>query len=117
MSDKYNVKKIDADNMAMGKHATVISSTGIKADQSLQADALQQVEQLIALLSVHADQIESPDKVQADAAAAQAALSKKRLNRARIENLVSRMAVGVAGVTTLANAVDAVQTAISRLFT
>lgn len=117
MSEKISVEKIQADNVAIGKRATVNSTIGVKVDRYLRADALQQLQQLIGLLSIHADEIERPDDVQADAEAAKAALSKKKLNRARIENLISKVAAGVAGVTILADAVDAVNTTVTRLFT
>jgi hypothetical protein len=118
MSDKYRVAKVQAGNVAIGKRAAVNSTVQVRADQSLiQADALQQVQQFIALLSAHADEIERPEEVQADAEAVEAELNDKKPSRTRIEDLFSKIAVGVAGVTTLANAVNAVHAAVTSLFT
>jgi hypothetical protein len=118
MSDKYNVREVQADNVAIGKRATVNSAVHVSADQSLaQADALYQVQKFIALLSAHADEIERSDEVQADAEAVRAELSEKKPSRIRIENLFSKIAAGVAGVTTLANAINAVHAAVTSVFT
>ena len=118
MSDKYNITKVQAGNIAIGKRATVNSTVQVSADQSLiQEAALQQVQQFIALLSAHEDEIERPDAVQADAQAVQDELSEEEPNRIRIENLFSKIAAGVAGVATLANAINAVHTAVASLFT
>lgn len=117
MSDKYNVTKVRAGNVAIGKRATVNSTVQVSADQSLIQEAALQVQQFIALLSAHADEIERPDAVQADAQAVQDELSEEEPSRIRIENLFSKIAAGVAGVTTLANATNAVHTAVTSLFT
>ena len=98
--------------------ATKVRNTRGNADQSLiQEAALRQVHQFIALLSAHADEIERPDAVRADAQAVQDELSEEEPSRIRIENLFSKIAAGVAGVTTLANAINAVHTAVTSLFT
>jgi uncharacterized protein (DUF2342 family) len=118
MPQNYRIGNIKGENIAIGDHAKASSSVRIKAEQSaMQVEALQQIQNLIALLPGHADVIDDPDQVQADAKAAKVALSKKSLNRARIEKLISRLTVGLAGVTALANSVDAVQAAVSHLFT
>jgi hypothetical protein len=117
MSQKYEVGKIRAHNVAVGNHAKAKYAPVNAEQSSMQAEALDQIRRLIELLPAYADKIDSPREVQADAEAAEVALSKKKLNRARIEILIGRMAAGVAGVTALANAVDAVQAAITHLFT
>ena len=118
MSDKYNITKVQAGNVAIGKRAKVNSTVQARDNQSLiQAEALQQVRQFIALLSAHADEIERPDEVQTDARAVEAEIGEKKPSRARIEDLFSKIAAGVAGVTTLANAVNAVHAAVTSLFT
>ncbi len=115
MSENYHIEDIDADTVAVGNHAKAIRVTVEKS--LMQTEALKETRKLIMLLPDYADMIDRPDKVQADAKAVEVALSKNTLKRARIENLIRKIAIGVAGVTTLANAVDAVQVAVSRLFT
>jgi hypothetical protein len=118
MSQKYDVSKIDAKNVAIGNHAKAgYPSQGNAVQSPAQLEALQQIRQLIELLPAYMDKIESPRTVQADVRAAETALGKKKLNRDRIEGLVGKIAAAVAGVTALANAIDAVQTAVTRLFT
>jgi len=75
-----------------------------------------EIRNLIELLPTHADMIDRPEKVQKDAKAMEVALGEKTLKRARIEELVRKITAGLAGVTALAGAVDAVQAAISHLF-
>jgi len=117
MSQNYHIGDVKAKNVAIGDHARASSSVRIKAEQSaLRVEALQQIQALIALLPAHADVIDDPDQVQADAKAAEVALSKKTLNRARIDKLIGRLTVGLAGVTAFANSVDAIRTAVSHLF-
>jgi hypothetical protein len=116
--DNYDVGKVQAYNVAIGTGARAKSITHLDAEQTaMQTEALHQIRQLIELLSVHADEIDSPREVQADAEDMEAALKKKKLNRVRIENLIGKITAAVAGVTVLANAIDAVQTAVTRLFT
>jgi hypothetical protein len=111
MSQNYKIGKIQAGAVAIGPKSRAKHIT------AMQTEALHQIRQLIELLSVHADEIDSPGEVQADAESVEAALRKKKLNRVRIENLIAKIAPAVAGVTALANAVDAVQTAVTHLFT
>lgn len=118
MCSEYKVRKVQAKNVAIGSHARANHTEYITAEHSReQAEALEQIRQLLELLPAHLDEIDSPRSVKADAEAAEDALSKKKLNRARIENLIGKITAGLAGVTALANAVDAVQTAVTRLFT
>jgi len=118
MSQKYDVGEVNADNVAIGNRAKAqYTSQGNAVQSPAQMEALQQIRQLIELLPVYMDKIESPRAVQADVKAAETALGKKKLNRDRIEGLVGKIAAAVAGVTALANAIDAVQTAVTRLFT
>jgi hypothetical protein len=116
MSDHYNVRDIYADNVAVGNRARAEYKTYPDPKQALvQAEALQQIRQLIELLVVHADEIDDPGEVQANAKSVKNALRKKKLNRARIESLISQIRPAVAGVTALADAIDAVHTAVSHL--
>ena len=119
MSKNYNkVGKITADAVTIGTHSKTEYITHLDSRQTaMQAEALHQIRQLIELLSVHADEIDRPREVQADAKDVEASLGKKKLNRARIENLIGKITTAVAGVTALATAIDAVQTAVTRLFT
>jgi hypothetical protein len=118
VSQNYDVGEIRAKNLAFGPHAKAKYVARPDAKQaSMQAEALYQIRQLIELLSVHVDEIDSSHELQADAESMEAALRKKKLNRARIEKLIGKITTAAAGVAALANAVDAVQTAVSRLFT
>ena len=118
MGQSYRVRKIRSDNVAIGNRARAKYIMHLNAEQiAMQTEALNQIRQFIELLSVHADEIDSPREVQADAESVEAAMGKKKLNRARIENLIGKISTAVAGVTALANAIDAVQTVVTRLFT
>ena len=116
MSDHYNVGDIYAENVAVGNRARAEYKAYPDPKQtSIQAEALQQIRQLIELLAVHANEIDNPDEVQANAKSVKSALRKKKLNRARIEGLISQIRPAVASVTALADAIDAVHTAVSHL--
>jgi hypothetical protein len=116
MSQHYNVGDIRADNIAIGNRAKAEYKACPDPKQaSIQVEALQQIRQLIELLAAHADEIDNPREVQANAESVEIALRKKKLNRTRIENLIGRITPAVAGVTALANAIDAVHTAVSHL--
>jgi hypothetical protein len=118
MGQDYHVRKIRSDNVAIGTHAKAKYITHLNVEQiSMQADALNQIRQFIELLSLHADAIDSPHEVQANAESMEAAVGKKKLNRTRIENLIAKITTAVAGVTALANAIDAVQAVVTRLLT
>jgi hypothetical protein len=110
---KYEFGDIKATNFAAGDGATINVGT---QQIPLQDEALRELRRFIALLPNGAAEIKSPDEVEANARAAEAALSKKKLNRERIENLITRVAAGVAGVAALTNAIEAVQAAVTRLF-
>ena len=113
VNQKYDVGKVKAKNVAIGNHAKAGDRTYSDAKKE---EAIYQIRQLIELLSVHANEIDNPGAVQAYAESVETALQKRKLNRARIENLVHKIASAIAGVTALANAVGAVQTAVSHLF-
>ena len=83
----------------------------------LQEDALRELRKFITLLPAQAAGIEKPHEVEENARAAEVALRKKRLDRGRIEGLIAKITVGVVGVAALTNAIDAVQAAVTRLFT
>jgi hypothetical protein len=114
VNQRIDVRKVKAKNVAIGNRAKAGDRTYSDAEKE---EAIYQIRQLIELLSVHAGEINSPGEIQAYAESVEAALKKKKLNRVRIENLVHKIAAAIAGVTALANAVDAVQTAVGRLFT
>jgi hypothetical protein len=113
MNQSYDVGKVEAKNVAIGNRAKAGDHRYSDAER---AEALHQVRQLIELLSVHAGEINSSHEIQQYAESMEDALQKRRLNRARIENFAHSIASALAGVTALANAVDAVQTAVSHLF-
>jgi len=113
VNQRYDVGKVKAKNVAIGNHAKAGDRTYSDAEKE---EVIYQIRQLIELLSFHASEIDSPGEVQAYAESVETVLKKRKLNRARIENLVHKIASAIAGVTALANAIDAVQTAVSRLF-
>jgi hypothetical protein len=113
VNNKYKIGKITAKNVAVGDRADAGDHVH---RQPLQADAIYQVRQLIELLSAHAGEVENAGEIRDYADSVETALQKRRPNRDRIEKLVRKITTGLAGVTALANAVDAVHAAIGRLF-
>jgi hypothetical protein len=116
MGQKYDIGKVRAKNVAIGSHAKAQYETHTDPKRAaIQAEALHQIRQLIELLAVHSEEIDSPHAVRADAESVEVALKKKKLNRSRIKKLIGNITPAVAGVTALANAIEAVHTAISHL--
>ena len=116
MGRKYDSGKVRAENVAIGDHAT--AKYGMNADPKraeIQAEALYQIRQLIELLGVYSEEIDSLRAVREDAESIEAALKKKKPNRSRIQNLIGNIAPVVADVTALAQAIDAVHAAVSHL--
>lgn len=113
VNESYDAQNFTAKNVAMGPHAKAGDHIYSEADQT---EALYQVRRLIELLSVHAGEISGLHEIQADAESVETALQKRKLNRGRIKKLVRRIAGALTGVTALADAVAAVQTAVSHLF-
>ena len=116
MSQKYDIGKVRAENLAIGDHARAEYVTHADPKRAaIQAEALDQIRQLRVLLAVHSEEIDSSHSVQADAKSIEVALKKKKVNRSRIESLIGNITPAVAGVTALAKAMDAVHTAVSHL--
>ena len=116
MGQKYDIGKVRAKNVAIGSHAKAEYETHADPKRAaIQAEALDQIRQLIELLTVHSEEIDSPHAVREDAESIEVALKKKKLNRSRIENLIGNITPAVAGVTALAKAIDAVHTAVGHL--
>jgi hypothetical protein len=111
---KYNIGDIKATNVAVGDEATI--NVGAQQIQ-LQDEALRELRRFIELLPARAAEIDKPREVEANARAAEVALREKRLDRGRIQDLITKITVGVVGVAALTNAIDAVQAAVTRLFT
>ena len=117
MSPKYSIGSIQGHNVVSGDKANITSTVYVGSEQSLlREQALAEIRKLIALLSTHADMIDRPEKVREDAEAIEVALDEKTLKRTRIEELARKITAGLAGVTALAGALDAVQAAINHLF-
>jgi hypothetical protein len=111
---KYKFGEIKATNVAVGKGAAI----NVGAQQiPLQDEALRELRRFIELLPARAAEIDEPYEVEANARAAEVALREKRLDRGRIQELITKITVGVVGVAALTNAIDAVQAALTRLFT
>jgi hypothetical protein len=116
MGQKYDIGKIRAENVAIGNHAR--AEYGTHPDPELAAireEAMYQIRQLIELLAVHSEEIDSPHVVREDAESIEVALKKKKLNRSRIQDLISNITPAVAGVTALAKAIDAVHATVGHL--
>lgn len=111
MTQNYSTGDIHAIYVAVGNKATAMSPD----PESARIQALQELRSFIALLPAYEHVLGKPVEVRADAIAAEAALSKKSMNRGRLEKLVRKIALGVTGVTALADAVSAVQAAIAHL--
>jgi len=109
----YKIGKIEAVNVAVGDGAIVYVGT---QQIPLQEEALRELRRFIALLPDRATEIDKPREVEANARAAEVALRGKRLDRGRIQDLITKITAGVVGVAALTNAMDAVQAAITRLF-
>jgi hypothetical protein len=113
MAKNYKIGNIEADNVAVGDRATIY----VGAQQApIQAEALREIRRFITLLPDGADEMDNPREVEANARAAEVALGKKKLNRGRIQDLITKITAGVVGVAALANAIEAVQAAVTRLF-
>jgi hypothetical protein len=111
---KYEFGDIKATNLAVGDGATINVGT---QQIPLQDEALRELHRFIALLPAQAAEIKRPHEVEANARAAEVALREKRLDRRRIQDLITKITAGVLGVATLTNAIEAVQAAVTRLFT
>lgn len=114
VAKNYKIEKIEAANVAVGDGAFVYVG---EQQIPLRDEALRELSRFIALLLAQAAGIEKPHEVEENARAAEAALRKKKLDRGRIEGLIAKITVGVVGVAALTNAIDAVQAAVTRLFT
>ncbi|HUB39854.1 MAG TPA: hypothetical protein VMA72_13455 [Streptosporangiaceae bacterium] len=113
MRDKYKVEHFSADNVAVGQHAFV--KVRAPVSPAVQ-DAIDTLRHFVSLLPEHIEAHDG-DSVRAHAQELEVALKKKRLNRDRIERILGDLMLGVSGIATVANAVDAVQAAVVRLFT
>lgn len=116
MGQKYDIGNLRAENVAIGNHAR--AEYGTHPDPELAAireEAIYQIRQLIELLAVHSEEIDSLHAVREDAESIEVALKKKKLNRTRIQELISNITPAVAGVTALAKAIDAVHATVGHL--
>jgi hypothetical protein len=116
VNQRYIIKGVRAENVAIGDHARAGDEVHPDPRQaSIQVEALQQIRQLIELIVIHTGAIENPREVQANARSVEIALKKKKPNRTRITYLIGKITPAVAGVTALANAIDAVQALVNHL--
>ncbi len=116
MTDRYKIKNMRAKNVAYGKKAKIDARVRAAPDWPLRAQALDQIEHLLELLTSQDGGAPETDSIQANAKALDGALKKKRLDRAHIEGCIQKITAGAAGVTALANAADAIHATIMRLF-
>jgi hypothetical protein len=116
VSQEYKIGKIQAENVAVGKRAKAKHITRVDPKQaSAQAEALDQIRKLIELLSIHANEIKSPQTAQADAESVEAALEEKIINHTRVNKLIRNITRAAGGVTAIADAIDAVRAAVGHL--
>jgi hypothetical protein len=113
MSDKYTLKKFSATNVAVGHRSSVQPGASVSPAVN---DALDKLRYFVSLIPESVGQGQDSDDVRAQAENLEAALCKKKLNRERIEKILRNLMLGVSGVAALANAMDAVQSAVARLF-
>jgi hypothetical protein len=113
MSDKYRVEHFSAQNVAVGHRASV----RVQASPSAVNEAIEKLSAFVSLLPERAGPADDRDAIRSQAAKLEAALRKKTLNRDRIEAILRKLVLGASGIATLATAVEAVQSAVTRLFT
>lgn len=116
VDQKYHIGKVQADNVAVGDNAQAKYVYYADPERNgTQAQALQQVRQLIQLLAAHSDEIDSPDTVLADAESIEDTLQTEKPDHSRMEKLIGKIAPAITGVTDIARAIDAVHATISHL--
>lgn len=116
MSQEYKIGKIQAKSVAVGKGAKAKNVTRADPKQAAaQAEALDQVHKLIDLLSIHADEINSPQTAQTDAESVKTALGERPINRTRVHKLMRNITSAAGGVTAIADAIDAIRAAVGHL--
>ena len=116
MGKKYKIGKLRAGNVAIGDRATAEYTHHADPERpEIQAQALDQIRQLIELMAIHSEEINGPDAALADAESIENALQEKNPNRSRIVNLIGNIGPAVAGVTALAKAIDAIHATVSHL--
>lgn len=113
MNDKYKVEHFSADNVAVGHRAFVQTRAPVSPAVK---DAIDKLRYLVSLIPEHIELAQDNGSVRGQAQELEDALRENGLNRNRIERILGNLMLGVSGIATLANAVDAVQSAIARLF-
>jgi hypothetical protein len=116
MGQEHHIGKVLADNVAVGDNARAKYVYHADPEHTgTQAQALQQVRQLIELLAAHSDEIDIPESVLADAESIEETLQTDKPDRSRMEKLISKIAPAITGVTDIAGAIDAIHATISHL--
>jgi hypothetical protein len=113
MRDKYKVGEFSAENVAVGHRAS--SRSHARVTPAVE-DAIEKLRYFVSLIPEHIEPALDSDSVCRHAEELEAALRKKRLNRARIEQILGTLTVAVSGTAALANAISAIQSAVTRLF-
>jgi 1-deoxy-D-xylulose 5-phosphate reductoisomerase len=118
VADKIRIGRIKARNVVSGGHGNITDRSEVfvvRAEQSrLQAEALQQLREFIQSLPAHAHEIDA-ESAQKAAKSIETALSKRRIRRDKIEKGFNAVLAAIGGITTLANAIAAVQATVGRL--
>lgn len=114
MSDRNKVSNFTAQNVAIGQNASITPYTDIAPARD---DALREVRYFISLIPEQAEPLpQHAHEIHRQAMELEAALSRKKLNRRRIESILNNLVIGDSSIVALANAADAVHTAVTRLF-
>jgi hypothetical protein len=113
MRDKYTVGEFSAENVAVGHGASARSHSRVTPAVE---DAIEKLGYFVSLIPEHIELAHDSASVCRQAAELEAALRKKKLDRGRIEKILGTLTVAVSGTAALANAISAIQSAVTRLF-
>lgn len=113
MRDKYKVENFSGENVAVGHRASARSHLPVTPGLE---DAIERLRYFVSLIPEHIEPAHDCDNVLGQAEELEAALRKKRLDRRRIEKILGTLTVAVSGIAALANAINAIQSAVARLW-
>lgn len=107
---------INAEQLAVGRKARAMKIVS-SADQALEQKGLQEIreklDELVNILTEHADALENPDEVLDSTEVVAEELSKDKPNKLTLTAILSGIASSVQSVAVLASAVDALKHAIT----
>ena len=107
---------INAEQLAVGRKARAVKIVSL-ADQALDRKGLQDIreklDELVNILTAHADALDNPDEVLDSTEAVAAELSKDKPNKLTLTAILSGLASSVQSVAAVATAVEALKHAIT----